>query len=226
MSIGLGGEGLWLCPTIDYAADGTAGATNFGSAGTFAFAGGLTTTHWIEETSAGGRKALSFASDRRIEVSSNPVTSYPWSFSVWLYPTSIGLFDDGIFLSQESANAFWWIDNLSGTFRLVCYHGGTLTMTGAAVNQNAWNHVVVSLRSATEFQAYVNNVLAGSGTASKLLAANPHIGSRTVDPTNCFKGYIDDFRILPSVVSPREVAWLYRNRGIQGPVNWNPGVPN
>lgn len=226
MSIGLGSEGLWLCPTIDYAADGTAAATNFGSAGTFSFENGLTGSHWVTETTSGGRRVLSFASDRGVHAASNPVVGYPWAFSVWLYPTSLPAFTDSTFLSQASNSAYWWLDSDSGTNRLICYHGTALTMTGAAITLNAWNHVVVSLMNAGAFMAYINGTLAGSGTTSKLLDTTPQIGRRSDSAGDCFRGYIDDFRILPSVLSTREIAWLGRNRGIQGPVNWQPGVPN
>ena len=224
MSIGLGSEGIWLCPTIDSAAAGTAAATNFGSAGTFTFAGSLGSGHWANETNSGGSRILDFASNRRITVGSNPVTAYPWSFSVWLYPRSSATGSDRTFLGQISTTKLFVLTLVSSVTRVRMYSGGYIAFTSAAVNLNAWNHVAFSAENASSCRCWVNGTLAGSNAGSCVLGSDPQIGGRSDSSGDAFDGYIDDLRIWNDVLTARDIAWLRRNRGVQGPLNWKPGV--
>lgn len=84
---------------------------------------------------------------------------------------------------------------------------------------NTWYHVVVNVRSATDYDFYVNNTKHTScttgGSATTMAFNAPSVGIMGVydgSPNTWFSGALDDYRVYNRSLSQQEVSVLYNYR--------------
>lgn len=81
---------------------------------------------------------------------------------------------------------------------------------------NTWYHVVINVRSATDYDLYVNNIeytnCTTGGSATTMVFNPPSVGIMGVydgTPNTTFTGALDDYRVYNRSLSQQEVATLY-----------------
>jgi hypothetical protein len=155
----------------------------------------------------------------------------PYTFSIWLYPLSnngviideFGSFND-TFLSLVNNNL---IVGYYNTTAQVCNTIGTIPL-------NQWSNIEFSYNGANTLYAYINGIQTfSSNTLPKRIAPTSAyylLGIYNKGTTyNCgtlanYKGYIADYQIYNSQLSPTEVQQLYSNNYISAvpPALWMP----
>lgn len=151
------------------------------------------------------------------------------TLETWIYPTTMGEFDQGLIMTKSNSFANGWGLFFSGTNALTFqsdYTGTDLVRATAnsAVTLNAWNHVVVTWTgssTASTVLIYINGrevsyatTTDGSGSRNSDAAQDFSMGNTTAQISK-FDGKFDAARAFNYVRTPAQIAYDY-NRG--GPV--------
>lgn len=151
------------------------------------------------------------------------------TITFWVYPTGlpklwVRIFDfanyvkdqngndivgNGIWLNLYDGNGYMTFGNVSATVaHYMSPSAGIKTPVGE------WSHVALTM-SSEGAKIYVNGKLIASNTSPEWSISPVEFGKLTDNmigksryPDPAFKGYIDDFRIYKTVLSPREIANL------------------
>jgi hypothetical protein len=137
------------------------------------------------------------------------------------------------FTTSNGLSISFWTYNLGNTSgdvkvfeftteSLMMWKGSNVTKYNIAndiswnMNDNLWNHVVITINSSNTTTIYLNNVLVNSKIVSGLLpsgtiSSGGRIGRSLGSLHNSFNGYIDDFRIYNKVLTSSEVGYIYNN---------------
>ena len=244
MPTGLGGEQLWLCPSLDdSASDISANATSV------SYFNGLSTT---ADTTSGGTRAYDFDAgtvgvdcgdilDTEIWTTGNPFTLTGWA--------KVG--SDGVVLLSKAADAgqtpvpsnnrqfFFQVRDLgSGLRPELTYYPNTLTSgsfrvygSTTTVSVGTWYHFTAVYSGPTSTnvgpQFYINGVkvggqldATGGSDAAPMLngAASVALGLNLEGANygNVRGGRSDDIRVFDRVLTQAEIAHLASARGVEG----------
>ena len=217
MAVGLGGEQLWLSPTVANNVnpfDDQSGQGNNGTA-----QGGLST---ITDTSAGGAYCYDFdGTDDYIDVTSSGVPASAYTVSLWQYSTNSGIntaFNAGQVGGERTVNIDGIKAGLSGD-----NHGHKRGSTSYwAVNPTVrtsatWYHYLLTY-DGSELRLYVDGVFVASKAGvpnTDWIEDRCWIG-QYIGGSFFFQGRIDDVRTYGRVLTQSERGHLATARGIEG----------
>jgi len=231
MPTGIGGEKLWLCPSLDDSADDISGNGNHGT-----YYGGMGT---VADTSEGGSRAYSF--DGLDDYISGMVpTSFfnyvnqtlEFSFSLWGKTLQTSNAGSGFFGSDIATyrTGFALIDARNTSF----VHGTRFDLTkgtsgnyqarlsDSSVLNNDWHHFAVVGDGSSVTIYKDGSSIASQSSVSTITNANNqpmiiggYYSATTLYPT--FYGYIDDFRAFDRALSASEITALASKRGYEVP---------
>ncbi len=225
MPTGLGGEQLWLCPSLDNSADDISGNGNNGT-----YVGGMGT---VADTSNGGSLAYEFDGvDDRIDCPSGTLGgSSLFSMSCWAYVDSHdATFGEG-FMGQWENNissnrvGIIYSDPSSSYKGLVTTNTGSHTSSAAGTSPpiGSWHHLACVV-SGSEVTLYVDGVSQGSTAYTGVTNLTPtnafeigrYFGSGGQSNRHCLDGKMDDIRVFHRILGTSEIAHLASSRGVQG----------
>jgi hypothetical protein len=223
---GLGGEKLWLCPTLDDSAEDISGNRHHGT-----YIAGMGT---VADTSNGGTRAYSFnGTTHMLDVDSPPsITGSSASITYWCKSND--------FASWRSPGGYVTngYDDYRLTFRktnqylVVGYArystGGIRATDYYSLNNFSytdWTHYAV-VANEGDVYFYVDGVLAATGTGGSGglgLGSTFTLGSQDLRAAGSWwNGYIDDCRVYDRAITQEEVTHLAKSRGVLGsPYNLN-----
>ena len=231
MAVGLGGEQLWLSPTVANNVNPFNDQSGQGNNGT---AVGTTV---VADSGSGGSYAYDFdgVADR-ISTTFAPaswVTTGVFSLSAWVKYDTLG--DSGI-VGGGIGTSNAGVANVYDTFASNRGHGtvyskgtggGTYAARAyandlASVTTSQWYHVL-SVGDGTEVRIYVDGVLSGT-TAIAAFAASGWTSSLEVGCTLSsstriwfLDGRVDDIRAFNRTLNQAEITHLATSRGVLGP---------
>lgn len=199
MATGLGGELLWLCPTLG--ADGT----DLTGLNTPSVDGGLAS---IAHTSHGGTRAYSFdgTNDGIVVPHHTRFDFGTGDFTVSLHckPTTADSDDLVHKIMSSGSYTGFTCQRISGSSRLWTYNGGSSPHTSRAININEWSHVIF-MRIAGQLNVFVNGFCNASLAATQNVTntVDLYIGLLAAGGWNGgnFTGLMDDIRIYASAIS-------------------------
>ena len=226
MATGLGGEIVWICPTLSFV-HGVNDLSGNGNHGT------LNGASILYNLSNGGDHAMEFQDeDHRVEIGRPAqVIASPNDFSIsaWIYQTTTGdartiwggYSDLGSsklwsLLRVDGGNLKYWYANASGNF---------VSKTGPSVSShlNSWVHIAITIDSSNNIKFFVNGSQSGSTQTLVTPSSAPHadvqfwIGQSQSGLAESFvenfDGQIDDFRWFDRAITDYEVSKLARRRG-------------
>jgi hypothetical protein len=231
MPTGLGGERLWLCPTLD-----SRELLDLSGNGNHAtYNGGMGT---VADKSNGGSRAYSFNGVNNYISGMAPASFFNYvnqtlefSFSLWGKTLQTSSSNSGFFGSDVATRrtGFGLLDarNLSfphGTrFDLTKGSAGNYQtiISDSSVLNNDWHHFVVTGdgSSVTIYKngspvASQSSVSTITNAQDKPMIIGGYYGNGTIYPN--FYGYIDDFRAFKRAISPSEIKHLASKRGVLG----------
>ena len=224
MPTGIGGEKLWLCPSLDDSADDISGNGNHGT-----YNGGMGT---VADTSNGGTRAYSFdGSNDYINLGSVLTGTGDFTISAWFHTNSTsysyiygkgveGNTSDGIGISQQGS--FYGAIGNNST-RIVLQNSGS-------VSTATWYHYAVTFDRDGVATKYVNGIPIGFesivSAAGNIGSDNDYIGRFGSTTGGFFNGKIDDVRAYDRALTATEITHLATSRGIEGsPYDFN-GIGN
>ena len=213
MSTGLGGEVIWLCPSLDDSPDDLSGNGNHGT-----YQNGLST---ISNSEFGGSRAYNFdGSDDRITfnyiASMNQISAFSSFF--WIY--KLGGFSNYILNIGGSNNRSPWMNTYgNGRFEtrldLDNNTGDSIFYNdyGQGI-YNQWDHIGLSW-DGINANHYVNGNLVQTDVTSAGSTTENDYGSAFGLGLygGGIYGYLDDIRIYNRGLSNSEVELLYSKRG-------------
>lgn len=215
MAVGLGGEQLWLSPTVANNVnpfDDQSGQGNNGTA-----QGGLST---VADTGSGGAYAYDFDGvddylkvDNSIEFGAVSVSC--WVYSDLTYPTfrAIDLYD----LSRSTGSPDVVIQHLNySSYRAFSQISGVQITASHSVTPAQWYHLC-TVFDGTSLNLYVDGSLAVS-VASTVTPQSDQafFGSRS-GTGEYMDGKMDDIRAYDRVLTQAEITHLATSRGVLGP---------
>lgn len=231
--VGLGGEKLWLCPSLNDSPYDISGNGNNGT-----YNGGMGT---VADVSKGGKRAYSFDGiDDRIALSSsavNPLFCGTNSVALWMRIEGNTFVADGntTLVGHDSTATTWYnftyINN--GGLRSFADNGAangiadaTSAQAGGTFEDDVWRHVVCIRDYANQqVRFYVDGTevasVSSTVTAPSSISDNPFVGySSLYGYASGYNGgvYIryDDIRIFDRVLTTAEIKHLAKARGITG----------
>ena len=219
MPTGIGGEKLWLCPSLDDSADDISGNGNHGT-----YNGGMGT---VADISNGGTRAYFFdGTDDYISGFPTAITNFvgdPASTSVscWIKKPAIGT--DPIFIATRGGGGNGWygqvLVTLSGAKKelLIKAAGALDYIDSQDADDTDWHHYAISFDASRNATFYYDG--ASKGTAA---VASPgtsgialEIGSRF--QLDLVSMYVDDYRIFDGELTLSEAQALASKRGYEVP---------
>lgn len=220
---GIGGEALWICPSLDTFGNGTLLARDLTNQRYHGTLTNMVVGDWVSDTGNGGVRALDF--DRTTTfisvlnrfLSSTTITNF--AISAWVRPRSLY----GIVLNY---NANSGINYYAGVGSFVTkqrvYVGGTPfpgNDSNTNLTANTWQHICVT-RLGSTITFYRNGAADGVVTDSRIpIHGNELSLGGWSNGTETFDGLIDDWRFFLRALSAFEVAALASQRGYQLPSN-------
>ena len=215
MPTGIGGEKLWLCPSLDDSADDLSGNGNHGT-----YNGGMGT---INLSGSGGSKAYDFdGSNDYISLSQLIDSSYSAiAFSAWVYVDLWGHNDVWI---QQGTNPR--AIRISTRGQGVISDGFSVAMFGAGVNDiysgatsvgstGSWHHWLFQSASGGSGSLYVDGVVQSgnwtSGTSN--INGTTYIGASPSGEYADIK--MDDIRVFDQTLSSSDITALASQRGYE-----------
>jgi len=229
--IGMGGEIVWWCPSLDDSGNGTTTLNDLigtvdGTLTNFALTG--STSNWVADTSNGGVTAI--ASDGTNDIiTCGSIASLTGDcfWSAWMYPTALRA-DASILTTRNiltggarNGISLYWRDNSTNNMTAQVTIAGTRYTASLAttLSLNTW-YFVWGQRNGTTGVITVGVDGVGTATAAGSTATIPH----EVGPTMCswrdysagaFSGRIDDIRIFSRIPTAGEKTLLASKRGYQ-----------
>ena len=217
--VGLGGEQLWLCPSLNDSPNDISGNGNDGT-----YNGGMATT---AATGAGGTLAYNHdTAAKSIDCGYiSEITGNSCSLSIWVSNDSD---DVGSRIRQWcggwSNNAYsdMMIYQYQTNFRVVDTNstGGTVILAEwSSSTARTWKNIVaIADVDASEYRVYEDGVLVNTFASAADMSGQAgwpfQIGGGRYDSGI---GLSDDIRIYNRVLAPAEIAHLATSRGIEGP---------
>ena len=226
MPTGLGGEVMWLCPSLDDSPDDLSGNGNHGT-----YVNG-TSTVADSDPSYNGSRAYNFdGTDDYINVGNQNAGGDSRSWSLWFKTSSTTLGSSAGLFSQRTytgtgMNQYLGLD--SPTAYLVASldtnNAGPFNAYGTSrVDDSAWHHVIWRLdRSTNTLELYVDGAIKGSVgsiTGSQTNTNDLSIGAgqnRSGAVGSFFSGRIDDIRMYNRPLEQSEITHLAFSRGVLG----------
>jgi hypothetical protein len=223
---GLGGEKLWLCPTLDDSAEDISGNRNHG-----VYQGNATT---VTDTSNGGSKAYSFATggDCIVHDQFGGPLSESQTVSWWskhngtsrVHQISCTVHEPAGYIGGN--NNRWLYEVFNNTTERFWPNGSASNYNVTRSTSNTWRHNCwIRDNGSGDSLFYVDGVLDITVTPSSIYDADTNISNLLVglaagNPTVDL--YIDDVRTFGRALTQEEVTHLAKSRGVLGsPHNLN-----
>jgi hypothetical protein len=226
MPTGLGGEVMWLCPSLDDSPNDLSGNGNNGT-----YVNG-TATVADSDPSYNGSRAYNFdGSDDYINAGNQNAGGDSRSWSLWFKTnsttlgSSFGLFSQRTY-QQTGMNQYLGLDSSTASLiaQLDTHNAGPFNVYGTTrVDDSEWYHAVWRLdRSTNTLELYINGSMegsvgsiAGSHTNGNDLSIGAGQG-RTGAVSSFFPGRMDDIRMYNRPLEQSEITHLAISRGILG----------
>jgi hypothetical protein len=225
---GLGGEVLWLCPTLHNSPRDLSGNDHHGT-----YNGGMST---VEDTDEGGLRAYSFdGSDDYIRIGSRTnfnflVQTNYWSMSAWVYHSDLS--QQRTVIGGDADNSQHGVSIIESSYNGLGYRGfrayGSLsayspdTRSNATYTTGVWKHICWVV-SGSSSKIYIDGVEEASESASfpttgNSLTDDVMIGAYSSGSSRYafMAGLIDDIRIYEKPLIVQEIAHLASKRGVLG----------
>lgn len=212
MPTGLGGERIWLCPTLGGNNLDLSGSANHGT-----YAGGM----GVVVDKYKGKQAYGLDGvDDYLDLGNvfNPTASFSIAFWARTSVTTPQMF---ISKNWDGSSEAYIIrrDSGPGLLRFYTYQGGTFAQTSVAnpFTLNEWASVV-SVFDGVRHSIYFNGEKVASTVTNQPAFNNSSslfIGDTSVAGWNV-NGAMDDVRFFERALSPQEIAYLALQRGIEG----------
>ncbi len=222
MAVGLGGEQLWLSPTVANNVNPFDDLSSQGNNGTAQ--GGLST---ITDSNAGGAYAYDFDGvNDRIDCPAGCVASTdPLTVSLWVYsdPASGSRGYVADWNNGQAKRSFLVGSGASITQCRVSPDGGNVTpQINSGSVAVAWTHITFTHDPTTgDMSLYKNGVFEASGSqVGRFNSGSPWtIGSIGGSGSYAwyFDGKMDDIRAYKRVITQAEITHLATSRGVLGP---------
>jgi len=211
---GLGGEALWICPSLDQSTSDLSGNNRHGEKQGAAFA-------IISNTDQGGSFAFESPTTSDFLTAPNPIPETTnRSLCLWAY-------GDGL-------ASFLSYDFIAGAYLSIQQNGGgiicrqeltTMTFQDVIINSglgnNEWNHYAVT-QDGSFVRTYLNGVLINSESL-----VNPKVSPQSAEVTlSKITGLTDDLRVYERAISDDEVEYIAASRGVEGGVSGGGGNIN
>ena len=232
MPTGIGGEKLWLCPTLDDSANDLSGNSNNGT-----YNGGMGT---VADTSNGGTKAYSFTSDDFIDVSGldlGGLNKFTWSawiyddYPYWAYQHHNGMFSHR-FASNGFTDEIYFFSRTTSSIYFQVNNGADGSEVYGS-NYQSWIHACIvydgtQASSNDRIKYYVNGTLQtytstfsvpaslATTTVTPVTRIGHYASVATTDSVHYFNGKQDDIRVFDRALSTSEITHLATSRGIEG----------
>ena len=120
-----------------------------------------------------------------------------FTYECWIFPVSTAALFLPAQIGSETSGRFYAAINTSRTINLEYFGVGTITLSGATVTANTWNHLAIT-RSGSTMRGFINGVLAGSTTS--LTGTIGNAGSTFIGASGTgtapINGYISNLRIV------------------------------
>ena len=210
MPTGLGGEDLWLCPSISNTANDISGNGNNGTLN-----GSCSV---VTQSGKGGSAAFSsssYTSDFVSVPNVLPATTVR-SISCWVYGNTIQMFQTHkLFASsllQMKTQGFGEVVAVQ-TLQASPWSQTYMINSNTSSVNGAWHHYCL-VQDGTDAKAYLDGSLVGTTTLDPNVDVT---GDSATIELNKIAGYGDDFRSFSRALSSDEVTHLASARGIQGP---------
>ena len=209
--VGLGGEKLWLCPTLGGDKLDISGNGNHGT-----YYGGMGT---VADTTSGGSRAYSFDGvDDYIDVD-NGITCGGHSVACWIYADTTSLrmrFIDSYDRSVSTTAPQNVIQHEANTgIRAFSQISGNAIGSYTSINASQWYHIV-SVLDGSDLKFYLD------GSLVDTVAYTPtpdvdwvRIGARN-NGSERVDGRMDDIRIFDRALSTSEITHIATKRGVLG----------
>jgi len=234
MPTGIGGEKLWLCPTLDDSANDLSGNSNNGT-----YNGGMGT---VADTSNGGTRAYSFDGyDDYINCGSSSTihSNSVFTYSLWIKAssntgTTVGVFGAYEHTTGDRGALFAVGTNFSnkGAFYYQSvgstYNSNQLLQSTVNVVDGTWHHIVCvfdGVNGTAKF--YRDGTLAGSTSSNVPSAVNQSTDFLVGRGAALnFSGVVDDARIFDRALSTSEITALASKRGYEVPAAPSGSIPH
>jgi hypothetical protein len=200
MPTGLGGEQLWLCPTINNSTDDISGNGNNGTFSGMSINNDADGKHYYQGSSNSDSLTGNFSTPFAVR-----------SISFWVSSSSTG------------SSSFHMLDSVSGSNKFsdsrwnkryrVVVDGVTGNYATTYINQNVWHHVVLTYDPNSQTSSvYINGVLDGqtTGVTGTTITDSYEIGAVFI-----YSRY-DDLRAYDRVLTQGEIKHLSSKRGVLG----------
>jgi hypothetical protein len=120
-----------------------------------------------------------------------------FTYECWIFPLSTAALFLPAQIGSETSGRFYAAINTSRTINLEYFGVSTITLSGATVTANTWNHLAIT-RSGSTMRGFINGVLAGSTTS--LTGTIGNAGSTFIGASSAgtapINGYISNLRIV------------------------------
>ena len=213
--VGLGDEGLWLCPSLS----GANSNDLSGNANTTAVNGNIAYTVntdaggslCFEGTGAAGTNGLQISSSASTDLSTNA------SYSMWVQPHNLGSTQYLLAARSTSAQNMFDLASTSSGIRERINNGSVVPILQAGLlTVNTWHHLTLT-RDGNNWELFVDGVsgATGTGTLNTYTQDFTTLMNNTVGGS-CLDGYMDDIRYYSRTLTQSEITHLATQRGIEG----------
>ena len=152
----------------------------------------------------------------------NPISDYPFSFSVWVKSPSINGQYIAISYANNTSNVIYYALGMSGNVPTAKAYltsrssiGDENSFSGAInIAPNKWTHLAAVLNSSTDRRIYVNGIPDNTSAVSIPFVAGNNIAAGVVNRNSAFgfwPSVIDDVRFYNRVLSALEIRQLFAN---------------
>lgn len=206
MSTGIGGELLWLCPTLG------SDTTDHTGLNTVSVDGGLSS---IAHTDHGGTRAYSFdGSNDCITIPHHSRFNFgtgDFTVSLHVKPTTSGDADLVHKIMSTGTYAGFTLQRVSGLARFWIYNVSTSQHISRPISIDVWSHILAERRS-NQMSLFVNGFCVLSQTANQDVSnsVDMKIGSLAAGGWGggWFTGLADDIRVFGKVLTAQERGQL------------------
>ena len=200
MPTGLGGEQLWLCPTINNSTDDISGNGNNGTFSGMSINNDADGKHYYQGSSDSDSLTGTFSTPFAVR-----------SISFWVSSSFTG------------SSSFHMLDSVSGSNKFsdsrwnkryrVVVDGVTGNYATTYINKNVWHHVVLTYDPNSQTSSvYINGVLDGQTTG---VTGTTTTDSYEIGAVLIYSRY-DDLRAYDRVLTQGEIKHLSSKRGVLG----------
>ena len=200
MPTGLGGEQLWLCPTINNSTDDISGNGNNGTFSGMSINNDADGKHYYQGSSDSDSLTGTFSTPFAVR-----------SISFWVSSSFTGSSSFHMLDSVSGSNKF--SDNRWNKRYRVVVDGVAGNYATTYINQNVWHHVVLTYDPNSQTSSiYINGVLDGQTTG---VTGTTTTDSYEIGAVLIYSRY-DDLRAYDRVLTQGEIKHLSSKRGVLG----------